>query len=186
MHIHISLVILLAANIFIIRIDHFLSAIAICVVIYLLSFLKDSRHATIARIRVFTLICSVLVLLQLLISSSSDPLERIGTGIMTAAKLASIAQLVYLYTRRISLSKIISAFSFLPQYVRIFMTMTFAAVPMLITETRHIVAVQKTRGVGVGYPSKFMAPFHALVPLIHRVLQRGVTIGSTLASRGFE
>ncbi|GEM_PF-2347046 len=186
MHIHISLVILLAANIFIIRIDHLLSAIAICVVIYLFSYLKDSRRATMARIRVFTLICSALMLLQLLIGSSSDPLERIGTGIMTAAKLASIAQLVYLYTRHISVSKILSAFSFLPQHVRIFMTMTFAAVPMLITETGHIVAVQKTRGVGVSLPSKFMAPFHAFVPLIHRVLQRGVTIGSTLACRGVE
>lgn len=152
--------------------------------IYLYGYLQSKRK-TVQRIRAFVYIGISLLFFQIVFNQSVSIVERISAALRVTLQIASISQIVFLFVQHISPSALISALGFLPRTWQLLLAMTFTFIPVLVQEQDAIQMAQKSRGFGLTWKSKFIAPFAFFVPLMHRILQRSETIGLTMVSRGF-
>jgi energy-coupling factor transporter transmembrane protein EcfT len=100
-------------------------------------------------------------------------------------QIATISQLIIIFVQFISPSALVSALSFLPRTWQLLLAMTFTFIPVLIQEQEIIQVNQRSRGLGISWKSRLIAPIAFFVPLMHRILQRSETIALTMVSRGF-
>ncbi|MBP9814689.1 energy-coupling factor transporter transmembrane protein EcfT [Candidatus Woesebacteria bacterium] len=153
--------------------------------IYLYGYLTQSKRKTVQRIRAFVYIGISLLFFQIVFNQSVSMVERISAALRVTLQIASISQIVFLFVQHISPSALISALGFLPRTWQLLLAMTFTFIPVLVQEQDAIQMAQKSRGFGLTWKSKFIAPFAFFVPLMHRILQRSEAIGLTMVSRGF-
>lgn len=111
--------------------------------------------------------------------------DRVSNALRVALQIASISQIVFLMVQYISPSAFISALGFLPRTWQLLLVMTFAYIPILVDEQSSIQTVQISRGLGITWRSRLIAPFALFIPLMHRILQRSETLGHTMVARGF-
>jgi len=158
---------------------------AVFVGIYLYGYLTQSRKKTILRLRTFILIGISLLFFQLLFNQSIVVGDRIANALRVTMQIAIISQLMFIFMQLISLSALVSSFRFLPPTWQLLIAMTFSFIPVLVQEQEIIQINQRSRGLGISWVSRVIAPIAFFVPLLHRVLQRSETIGLTMVSRGF-
>ncbi len=180
-----GILLLLVINILILEIRSLYILFPITICIYLYGYFIQSKRKTFRRLRTFIYIGISLLFFQTLFNQSVLLVERIGNALRVTLQIASISQIVFLFVQNISPSALISAFGFLPRTWQLLLAMTFTYIPVLVQEQGAIQMAQESRGLGLTWKSKFIAPLAFFVPLIHRILHRSETIGLTMVSRGF-
>ncbi len=176
---------LLLINVYILATKNIYLLLPIVICVYLHGYLTQSKRQTLRRLRSFIFIGISLLFFQIVFNQSIPIVNRIINALRVTMQIASISQIVFLFVQHISPSALISALGFLPRTWQLLLAMTFTFVPILVQEQEVIQMAQKSRGLGLMWKSKIVAPFAFFVPLMHRILQRSETIGLTMLSRGF-
>ena len=181
-----GIILLILTNIGIIRTTNIIPLVILAFILYGIGFSIDSTKGTVQRIRFFCLIGLAILLFQM-VGNTLIPLEqRVYISVRTFLQLASISQVVFVLMKCISPSEIISAFYFLPQTLRLLLSMTFYFIPLLVKELHTIQLIQQSRGLGNTLKSKLYAPFAFMVPLLERMFVRSEIISYTILSRGYK
>jgi energy-coupling factor transporter transmembrane protein EcfT len=118
----------------------------------------------------------------LLFNQSVPVFQRFLSGASSFLKITVISLLIFFWITVTSTAEIISSLFFLPNNLKLLLTMTFYFIPSIIIETEQISAVQKSRGL----KTFIFNPFPLIVPLLHRVMARAEGLSLTIASRGYE
>lgn len=176
---------LLLTNIFVLSTRNVLVLIPLLISVYLYGYFVQSKRQAIRRLRTFALIGLSLLFFQIIVNQSVPWEERALHALRITFQLAIISQLTLVLVRYISLSGLVAALGFLPRTWQLLIAMTFAFIPLLVQEQDTIQIVQRSRGLGLSWRSRLLAPFAFFVPLMHRILQRSETIGLTMVARGF-
>jgi energy-coupling factor transporter transmembrane protein EcfT len=153
--------------------------------LYVFGYCTQSKRVVVQRLQTFAFIGISLLVFQLLLNQSVPIVVRFIYALRTTLQIASISQLIFLAVRYVSPSALIRSLGFLPRTWQLLLTMTFTFIPVLVQEQGNIQVAQRSRGLGLSWRSRLIAPIASYVPLIHRILQRSETIGFTLLSRGF-
>ncbi len=183
--IYLKLLGLLGLNVFVMNQSQNLDLLAIASVVYLLGLRVDHYRRTISRIKLFWFLWLGLTVFQLLIDRHSPSLIAIERSSRSVLQIATISEMFYIFSRRVSMSSILEAFSFMPRALRILLTITFSSIPFLTSEQTKISYAQKSRASGNSLRSKLIMPFAILIPLTHKVIQRSQQLAYTISIRGF-
>lgn len=154
--------------------------------LYVFGYFTQSKREVIRRLRTFVFIGFSLLLFQMLFHKSVPIVARLVFALRSTLQIASMSQIVFLMMQYISPSALIRSLGFLPRIWQLLLTMTFAFIPVLVQEHAIIQIAQQSRGLGLTWRSRLIAPIASYVPLIHRILQRSETISLTMVARGFE
>lgn len=181
--------IILIKNIFVVFLSFFIlyikNPIILSVFFCLLltaNFFVSSKNQLIKRLIPLLTIGFFIIVFQLLFNQSVPVLQRLLSGILTFLKITTISLLIFFWITITSPSEIISSLFFLPNNLKLLLTMTFYFIPSIILETQQISAIQKSRGL----KTFAFNPFPLIVPLLHRVMKRAETLSLTIASRGYD
>lgn len=181
--------IILFKNFFIVFLSFFIlyikSPIALLVIFCFLlitNFLTSSKNQLIKRLIPLMSIGFFIIIFQLLFNLSVPVYERFLNGTFTFLKITIISLLIFFWITITSPLEIISSLYFLPNNLKLLLTMTFYFIPSIIVETQQISAVQKSRGL----KTFVFNPFPLIVPLLHRVMKRAEALSLTIASRGYD
>lgn len=144
-------------------------------------FFVKKKHKFFARAKSLVPAGIIIFVLQAIIGQG-DMIAKLSFSYVVFSKLIIISLLVLFFTTYTSPGRIVSAFFFLGENIRIMLTMTFYFIPLIYEEARYIAAVQKSRGLGSSRLN--IAPL--VVPLLHRIFLRAQALSLTIVSRGYE
>lgn len=184
--IYLKMLLLLGANIFVMNQTQNASLLGICIIVYSLGLWVDNYRRTIARIKLFLFLWLGLTLFQVLFNRNSFQIvESIDRSSRSVLQIAIISEIFYVFARRVSMSSVLQAFSFMPNALRILLTITFSSIPFLIIEQSKIGHAQKSRACGITFKSRLIMPIAILVPLTHKVIQRSQQLAYAISMRGY-
>ena len=112
--------------------------------------------------------------------------QILASTIKTTLQLFVVTQSIYIVIQKISLTKMLNAFSVLPVKIRLILVLTFSFIPFVIKEYDHISLIQKTRGVGSNWYGKIFGSIFIFVSLIHQVIRRSQSVALAIALKGYE
>lgn len=181
-----SLLFLIISNIFIVKTHDIAVLCAIALITGIATIFTRTTLTSLRRMRTFLFIGLSIILFQVLLNTSQSLINRLISGIRTTLQLALMSEIVFITLKYISPARIVSALYFLPQKILLLFTMTFAFIPILLSEQRSIQIAQSSRGTGTSFKSRLIAPIALIVPLIHRIFQRAEAISYSLLARGFD
>ena len=150
-----------------------------------IALLIKTSHNLLDRIKPLLVISLMVIVFQLLFNYSQTVESRLITGLLTAEKIYLLSLTVFLFTALVSLSKLIELLSFLPQQVRLMLTITFSLIPVIISEADRIILVQSSRGHNFRNINLFRSFLPIIIPLLHRSLRRAEQIATVLITRGY-
>lgn len=180
-----GILLLIFINFFILTTRHIWVLVLLFTSVYLFGFVTQSKRRVLQRLTTFMYIGISLLFFQMLINQSVSVIDRVSNALRVTLQIASISQIVFLMVQYISPSAFVSALRFLPRTWQLLLTMTFAYIPILVDEQSSIQTAQVSRGLGVTWRSRLIAPVAFFIPLMHRILQRSETLGHTIVARGF-
>lgn len=182
-------VLILIKNILIILFSFFIlylkNLIILLVLFFLLLFSNSiiiSKKQLIKRLIPLVTIGCFIIIFQMLFNWSIPFSQRLMAGTISFLKISVISLLIFFWIAITSPAEIISSLFFLPNNLKLLLTMTFYFIPSIILETQQISVVQKSRGL----KTFLFNPFPLIIPLLHRVMKRAETLSLTIASRGYE
>jgi energy-coupling factor transport system permease protein len=139
-----------------------------------------------ARLKAMGAVALFVLIFQILFHTDISIQERIFVGIIMALRLITLSFLVFLFTETTSVSEIVASISFLPKKLCLMLTISFALLPCIITETQAIRIAQQSRGLQTKGLNIFRSLFPIIIPLVHRTLARAEHIAVVLETRGFD
>ncbi len=154
--------------------------------ITLIAILLKTPRNLLNRIKPLLVISLMVIVFQLLFNYSEPFANRLITGLLTAEKIYLLSLTVFIFTALVSLSKLIEMLSFLPQQVRLMLTITFSLIPVITSEADRISLVQSSRGHNFRNINIFRSFLPIVIPLLHRSLRRAEQISTVLITRGYE
>ena len=152
-----------------------------CLLLIINSYVS-SKKLLIKRLIPLIFVGFFIIVFQLLLNPSIPVSERLFNGAFTLIKITIISLLIFFWINITSPSEIISSLYFLPNNLKLLLTMTFYFIPSIIMETQKISIVQKSRGL----KTFLFNPFPLIVPLLHRVMARAEALSLSIASRGYD
>ncbi|PIP52710.1 hypothetical protein COX09_00100 [Candidatus Beckwithbacteria bacterium CG23_combo_of_CG06-09_8_20_14_all_47_9] len=92
-------------------------------------------------------------------------------------RIANLSLLVFVYTETTSAREISQVFNWLPESLRLTLTITLNLIPIIFKEAQNIQIIQSSRG------KKLKQPLPLVIPLLHRTLQRSQQLAIILETR---
>jgi energy-coupling factor transport system permease protein len=120
-----------------------------------------------------------------LVSGSDSIRVRLLTGFIFGTKILLLSLLVFVFTQTTSVSSIVQLFWFVPKHVRLMISMSFALVPVILSEIDYIRVAQLSRGLVSSGIYAWRAIIPILVPILNRTLTRAEQLAIVLESRGY-
>jgi energy-coupling factor transporter transmembrane protein EcfT len=158
-----------------------LMIVVLAVLIVAISFTK-SRKKIFPRLKALFPAGLLIFLLQLSFSPGVPLNDKLLFSFTVFSKLVVVSLMVLYFVSTTSPVRIVSAFFFLSENMRLMLTMTFYFIPIILDEAGRITVIQKSRGLK-SFSWNIMP---LVVPLLHRVFARAQALSLTLVSRGFE
>jgi energy-coupling factor transporter transmembrane protein EcfT len=158
----------------------------VSIVIFSFSFSVIQYSVFIKRLRPIIVIGLFIMVYQLVFLSSISIYQRLYDGLMQSVKLMSLSLLVFVFTETTSITKIVTALSFLPKKVCLLITISFALIPAIMREISDIRIAQQARGFAPRGFNIIRSILPILIPLLNRTLMRAEHIAIVLETRGFE
>ncbi len=158
----------------------------IAIATYALGFIFDSARATVKRTKFFVFLFISLFTFHKVLNTPLPWIDAVQLSARTTLQIAILSQIIFMFARRTSLSRLLQSLSFIPSKLRLLFTVTFSFIPVLLEEQEKISLVQKSRGLGANMKSRILSPFAIFVPLVHRVIQRSQSIAMSIITKGYE
>ena len=174
------LLLILLSSIFLSLKNYLIVSIILLSLIFISPFI-NIQNKLFSRLKLLIPTGIIILIFQLLFNQSSTIIERLAFSYLTFSKISIISVLVLYFVAVTSVSQIISFLSFLPEDIRLVITMTFYFIPLIFDEAKHISLVQRSRGLPPN--SLNIAPL--VVPLLHRVFIRAQALSLAIISRGY-
>lgn len=146
--------------------------------------LSSSKRRVAQRVRFFATLFLFLFVFHVIFNRNSSLYTHFNSSLKTVLQIASISEMMLVLTGKISMSKFINGLFFLPQSMKMLITITFSFIPFLVEEQQKISLVQKSRGMGTTLQSKFTGIFSTIIPLIHRLFRRSEDLALVIDMRG--
>ena len=144
--------------------------------------LTPARKLVFKRLKILLPIAIMIFVLQIIFNQPQSLFLRIEFAYFVFIRIAIISLSVLFFMAVVSTSEIILAFWFLPQNIKLVLTMTFYFIPAIFMEAEQIILVQKSRGLKTF--SWNITPL--IIPLLHRIFLRAETLSLAIISRGYE
>lgn len=173
----------LVISAYFIHTDHMPMLIIGFLTLYGYSYIVISKRSTFSRIKLFFFIGLIITATHIFLGSTTF-MSDAKRGMTSVLKIAMLSQMTFVLMHHISMSRLISITPMIPTFFRMLIAMTFASIPILSKEAHAIRGAYHSRATGLKLSTRLQAPIRILVPLVHRVLRRGIYQGYVLASRG--
>ncbi len=160
--------------------------LGIFVVVTFISIIRSSRIQVKTRLLSLGVVSASVIIFQVVCNGSVSMQERLLLGSESALRIMTLSLLVFLFTETTSVSEIMSAFSFLPQKMRLMMTISFSLIPVITREIHTIRIAQQARGFQPRGVHVVRTVFPIIIPLLYRTLARAEHIAMVLETRGFD
>lgn len=158
----------------------FLTGLLLILVIFL--WLTPAKKLIFKRLKILIPIALMIFVLQIIFNQAQSLSWRIEFAYFVFIRITIISLVVLFFMTVVSASEIILAFWFLPQNIKLMLTMTFYFIPAIFKEAEQIILVQKSRGLKTF--SWNIAPL--IIPLLHRIFLRAETLALAIIARGYE
>jgi energy-coupling factor transporter transmembrane protein EcfT len=161
--------------------DILVFGIVISAVAYIISPQKWS-----IRVRPLLTVAAMVILFQVIFNTELPFSTRVYEGIIAGTKIYFLSLLVFLFTATTSPSEISSLLSFLPEQLRLAVSITLGLIPQIMDESKKISAIQLCRGHKRSFVNPLNNILPVIIPLLHRTIKRAETISLIMESRGIE
>jgi len=151
-------------------------------ILFIFLWLTPARKLIFSRLKILLPIAIMIFVLQIIFNQSQSLIWRIEFAYFVFIRIAIVSLAVLFFMTAVSTSEIILAFWFLPQNIKLVLTMTFYFIPAIFKEAEQIILVQKSRGLKTFNWN--IAPL--IIPLLHRIFLRAETLSLAIISRGYE
>ncbi len=144
-------------------------------------FFTKSRKKIYPRLKALFPAGILIFILQLAFSPGVPLNDKLLFSYTVFSKLVVVSMMVLYFVSTTSPARIVSAFFFLSEDMRLMLTMTFYFIPLIFDEASQIMVVQKSRGLK-SFSWNIMP---LIVPLLHRVFTRAQSLSLAIVSRGY-
>lgn len=177
-----KIIFLIAFSILILNIKNYLFLTGLLFVLLIFLSLTPARKLIFSRLKILLPVAIMIFVLQIIFNQSQSFIWRIGFAYFVFIRITIVSLAVLFFVTVVSTSEIILAFWFLPQNIKLVLTMTFYFIPAIFKEAEQIILVQKSRGLKTFIWN--ITPL--IIPLLHRIFLRAETLSLTIISRGYE
>jgi len=172
---------LIALSSIVLAFKNYLFLTSVLLAVLFISPFINVKNKLFSRLKLLIPTSILIFVFQILFNQSPTFLDKLAFSYLVFSKILIISVLVLYFVATTSLSSIISFLSFLPEDIKLMLTMTFYFIPLIFDEAKYISLVQKSRGLR---NSSFnIAPL--IVPLLHRVFVRAQALSLAIVSRGY-